>query len=370
MKILYIIGAIFIYSLHASAADITAYVCDTCGEQGAQVLARTYAPPEQCYFSNSPGTIATPEDRVCTSFPRELIIVNPITKQAFKYRTQLQCYGSWCETDVALTSLSLTHDEQDALATYYDIDSSMRNRIGQMNEMIAMSIQGSFSTFSTANIAQQCSANPMEYFTNPTSRQQIENDVREKIKQKVGSESWSEYITTNYIGPSGFTIGRQTANVSFDRTHVSYPIYERHFLGNTPEERNRNNLNFRVDYIGRISDQPGLTTWGIRLSLDTSTSWVDGHVIGNLTPNGGTVNMGESLADMPCFNEYIENQDITTTPVSPGTGGGSGGNGSGPGTGGSGGGDCRATTSATVCSTTADGTQTCSVTIYHFRTVC
>lgn len=368
--LLMLVSGLVLMALPSQASQITAYACDTCNAQGAQVLARSYAPEPQCYFTNPPGTIATPDDMACSAPPRNLIVTNPLTQQAFKYRVQRQCYDTWCSNDVVLTTLSLTADEQEVMALYYDIDSSMRSAIGQMNEMIAMSIRGDFVSM-TSTPGAQCSANPMDYFTNPSVRLQVKNSVKQKIINQVRHQPWSEYITTSYMGPTGFRFGVRTADVSFSQRHITQPAYERYFFGDTSEERNRNNLNFRVDYVGRISDQPGVTSWGLRLSVDRSTSYVDGHTIGGLTPGGGTVNLTGSQADMPCFNEFIENQSgEIVSPVGPDSGG-SGGAPTPPGSGGdSGGGSCRSTTSATVCSTTSDGAQTCSTTVYHFLTVC
>lgn len=373
MKILLLLtGVLMLMALPSHASQITAYACDTCDAQGAQVLAKSYAPPAQCHFTNPPGTVATPDDMDCFAEPRNLIVVNPITQQAYKYRVQIECFGTWCSNDVSLTTLTLTNDEQEVMATYYDIDSSMRNAIGQMNEMIAMSIRGEFSSMSSASDTQ-CSANPMDYFTNLNVKRDIEAAIAEKIKQQVNNRPWSEYITTTYLGPTGFRIGRRTADVSVNQRHISQPAYERYFFGDTPEEKNKNNLNFRVNYIGRVSDQLGLSSWGIELSVQRSTSWVDGHRLSNLTPSGGTVNLTESLADMPCFAEYIEQSsdtEIIGPPVQEGGGDDGGGHGSNPGGGSSSMELCPARTTATVCSTTSDGVQSCTVTIFHSLQPC
>lgn len=115
-------------------------------------------------------------------------------------------------------------------------------------------------------------------------------------------------MTISPMDPVGFRIDRGSAQLSFNEKHRTREVYERYFFGATPEQKNLNNLNFSVDYLGRISDQPGLSSWGIRLSVDRSTSWVDGYRLSNLTPDGGSVNLTDVISSMPCFRQFLSQQ--------------------------------------------------------------
>lgn len=360
---------ILLMALPIQADQITAYVCDTCNSQGSQVLAKSYTPPAQCNFTNPPGTVPTPGDMDCSAPARKLIVVNPLTEKAFKYRVQRECQSTWCNPNVTLTHLTLTNDEQEALITFYDIDSTMRNAIGEMNQMTAMSINGSFESLNTTSSSEQCSDNPMDYFTDINTQRNIERKITEKIREKVGHRPWSDYITTSYYGPSSFQISTQGGNVTFDQENIAHPAFERYFFGGTSEARQANNLNFRVNYLGRVSDQPGVSSFGLQLVIDRSTSWVDGYRLSNLTLNGGTVDVTDSLDSMPCFKEFLDEQEseIVGPPVSGG--GGGDGDPSLPGDGSSGWQLCPATVNTRVCSTTSDGTQ-CTVTTYTSLVPC
>lgn len=374
MKYILVLLFIFIFTRSAGASELVAYACDTCDSQGAQVLAKSYTPQVQCTFTNPPGTWPTPDDVDCYGPPAQVIVVNPLTQQAFKYRVQQMCQGNQCDSDVSLTHLTLSVDEQWIMATYYDIDSTMRSSIGQMSGMMALALSNEY-LYSTNSASEQCPANPMDYFTNPTTQRNIEREIATNVSSKVGNRPWSEYITTNYVGPSSFQIGKGTANVTIDQKSVSQPAFERYFFGTDNSFRLNNNLNFRVNYLGRISDQPGVSTMGLQLIVDRSTSWVDGFRLSNLTPNGGTVDLSGSLDSMPCFKQFLESQqsEIIGPPVEGGGGGVGGGEGGSPlpGDDSSGWQRCPAETRSATCSTTVtDGVTTCTITIFQFLKPC
>lgn len=305
MKFLFIAAGLITVPLQAS--QLTAYVCDSCDNQEAQLLAESYAPAAQCEYTNPPGTVVKPDDMNCSAAPLELIVVNPVTEQAVKYRVQQNCTSMGCNPEVSLSKLRLTADERAVLATYYDIESSINDAVGQMNEMIEKSIRGDFSALK-AGSEEQCSANPMDYFTKPDTKSDIDKAIAEKVKRNIGDRPWSQYMTISPMDPVGFRIDRGSAQLSFNEKHRTREVYERYFFGATPEQKNLNNLNFSVDYLGRISAKPGLSSWGIRLSVDRSTSWVDGYRLSNLTPDGGSVNLTDVISSMPCFREFLSQQ--------------------------------------------------------------
>lgn len=305
MKFLFIAAGLITVPLQAS--QLTAYVCDSCDNQEAQLLAESYAPAAQCEYTNPPGTVVKPDDMNCSAAPLELIVVNPVTEQAVKYRVQQNCTSMGCNPEVSLSKLRLTADERAVLATYYDIESSINDAVGQMNEMIEKSIRGDFSALK-AGSEEQCSANPMDYFTKPDTKSDIDKAIAEKVKRNIGDRPWSQYMTISPMDPVGFRIDRGSAQLSFNEKHRTREVYERYFFGATPEQKNLNNLNFSVDYLGRISAQPGLSSWGIRLSVDRSTSWVDGYRLSNLTPDGGSVNLTDVISSMPCFRQFLSQQ--------------------------------------------------------------
>lgn len=350
-----------------SAHEITAYACDTCDSQGAQVLAKSYAPSAKCNFINPPGIVPTD----CFAPAKQLIVVNPLTEQSYKYRVQQQCQSDWCDPNITLTHLTLTVDEAEIMTTYYDIDSTMRSAIGQMNTLVAMTINNNYFAVSNTT-GDECPNNPMDYFTDIAVQREVEKQISLKVHSKVGLRPWREFITTSYAGPSNFQIGRRTANVTIDQRHISQPAYERYHFGTERAFRINNNLNFRVNYLGKIADQPGVSTLGLQLIVDRSTSWVDGFRLSNLTPDGGTVNLENNLDSMPCFKKFITQQESEITgPPKSGGGGGNPGDGE-PGLPGDGGSEwqfCPSKSIARTCWTTSDGAS-CTVTTFHFLKPC
>ncbi|QBL10540.1 hypothetical protein E0Z06_13900 [Rheinheimera sp. D18] len=365
------IGFLLFGSIPAFAYQFITYACDTCDYQQAGAVAALKAPAQECLWTNPPGSTPTPDDVECYAPAATLIVANPLTQQAFKFRVQRQCTSNWCEHIPLITDLTLNADEQELMQGFYTLHNTIINAI---NAAQAASPSGAISV-SVANLSQQlgasssqsgdaedCSKSLLHYVSNPAETQLINEQMANAIKQHVADSTWRNYVsTTMQTGGAKETIISLNASRStkIDYKHVSQEQYHIIHTGDSWENR----LSFKVEYIGDINTR-GIKKIYLKFHLDREGSVVHGRNLGLLTGQGGSYNFINSpnnvsscILDFVSTGEHITDLGVTGAPINVDQGGGLIEQ------------LCPKKTETTVCSTTKEGT-TCTVTRFQFLGPC
>ncbi len=118
----------------AIAEQFTTYSCDDCDYAKARLIAMKKTPEPECHFSVKPNTSPIAANVKCSGPSETLMVANPITKQAFKFRVQLSCSGSVCDHNAQITDLTLTAEEQELMQGFYALHKNIGDAVYKAQE--------------------------------------------------------------------------------------------------------------------------------------------------------------------------------------------------------------------------------------------
>lgn len=296
-------------SLNANA-QLQLFACDTCNVQRMQHIAELQAPLLQCEGGINPETgVADIEywenNATCFAPTKDLLVVNPVTRTAFKYR--VKGHNPIAGESGYVMTLAMTPDESEIVQTYYDLFHAFADGIQALHSPIATSSNQSLSpqsmlladdvaSSSTSN--QGISANCLNsaaahFYSSAENRQRLTNELRGAIKDEVGRQTWRDF-TSSLLATGAVSSGELSittgvaAGISgstsvavqqqyIESTFVINPVGARscRFFGAWCQEADsENNILYKVTYVGNVTTR-GVNQLQIQLELLTMST-VDG----------------------------------------------------------------------------------------------
>ena len=350
----------------AIAEQFTTYSCDDCDYAKARLIAMKETSEPECHFSIKPNTSPIVANAKCSGPPEIVMVANPITKQAFKFRVQLSCTGSVCDHNAQITDLTLTAEELELMQGFYTLHQTIRDAVYQAQATTQLTNQ-TFVKLDAQSTSTECSKSLIGYLTDPSAETVLNKEMADRITAHVTDHSWRDSISSAALKQISNELTLSVTpgiTTIVDRTYEQNPLYHMISVGDPWQNR----LSFEVDYGGNV-DVRGIKSIELKFYLDRAGSVIGGYALSTLTGHGGVYNYTDPN-DMPspCIMEFISKGSHITVVENGSSGGGSS---PGSGNGGKGGikGSCPKTTQATICSTKKEGSS-CTVTTFHFLAPC
>lgn len=229
------------------------YSCDTCDYKDAVNFAETLHEAPLCVASGLDEELISPDSTIysCETTEKELIIANPLTKAAFKFRIKTEQRSTYSNTyDVIVTDVSLEDFESTAINVFYDIDADFRNAVQErMSKRLPRFITGlerENETFSTESSDVSCNSHPFNFLVDGDFRTDLFKQLVADIQNEIGyKKAWGEFRSESSIG-AGLTISSGgNLGVSINMSLNSVDVFSVQQFGNPS-----NVLSFTVTYHG------------------------------------------------------------------------------------------------------------------------
>ncbi|RUO52665.1 hypothetical protein CWI69_06405 [Pseudidiomarina halophila] len=344
------------------------YSCDTCDAQKAEWVAAQHVPEPNCYDSEQEEAGTTQTIYVCESAYRTLIVANPVSEDAFKFRVNYSCKDSLCNrTDPVITRLSINDQEAADLELFYQTDQDFREMmrgaptvtdISSDDNSVALSADEQKSSSDPNSGGEDCSVSPARYFTSASYRAELEDIMADVLANAAGSQSFQS--VTRGADLTGFSVGVESISISFqhNQNNLHHMVT---FNGDPSQDR----LAFRVNYVGDAT-APGLEQIYLQFHLVYPSSRIEGVSLEQLLQ--GPVSLLDE-DDIGCLSTLFDDPDISETlsQGSPQWFPADTGEGAGPDLGYL---RCATTTETETCSTLEDGSRQCIVSTVTHWDVC
>lgn len=344
------------------------YSCDTCDAAKAKWVAAQHVPEPKCYFTTTGTAAPTPDDVTCDSTYRTFIVANPISEEAFKYRVNYPCSGSFCNRSApVIAELAVDNEELSALQLFFDTDKKFREMmraapsvtdISSNDISVAMSADEHKSSSDPNSGGKDCSDSPVRYFTSASYRTELEKVMAEVLANFAGSQSFQSLTRDTNL--TGFSVGSGGVSISFQ--HNQNNFYHIVTFGGEPWE---DRLAFRVTYVGDVT-APRIESIYLQFHLVYPSSRIEGVNLEQLLQ--GPVSLLDE-DDIGCLSTLFDdpNMSETLSQGSPQWYPADVGEGTGPDLGYF---RCATTTQTGACSTLEDGSRQCIVSTVTHWDVC
>lgn len=327
-------------SLSVSAnTQLQLFACDTCNVQRMQQIAELQAPLLHCDSGINPETgMADIEywenNATCYAPTKDLLVVNPATRTAFKYR--VKGHNPMAGESGYVMTLPMTPDESEIVQTYYDLFNAFAVGIEALNAPIASSSSQSLSpqggtmagylasnNSSTQGVSETClNSAAAHFYSSAENRQRLTSELRKAISDEVGRQTWRDFtsslLPTGAVSSGELTItAGVTAGVSgstsvavqqqyIESSFVINPVGARScsFFGLWCQEADAdNNILYKVTYVGNVTTR-GVNQLQLQLELLTMST-VDGLSGADLL--GGMARANITSKPNSCLAQLINN---------------------------------------------------------------
>lgn len=319
LRLLLFIGLCFTLPVYASSSPIASeiFACDTCDHDKAKWLVMQELDAPNCEFTNPPGTVATPDDAWCSSLPSFVIVANPLTEDAWKFRTQHSCVNGSCDyANPILQELAISADENEAVNTFFDYHNVVQDAVhaaqssghdfltGASSFPLASEVSGFAMNSETP---QGCSMSPVQYLIDLSFRQELYDAMAEVLSDHIGNTSFQDIISSKRVDSRGFGINlRSGVNVQVSYEYLDHELYHLVSFG----DPSLNRLMFKVDYHGNAT-VGGVDPLYLEFSLRRSASVIEGRPLDGITADGAGVNLTHD--DIGCLSELLNDPSLGTT---------------------------------------------------------
>lgn len=326
----------------SGSEQLQLFACDTCSVQTMQHIAELQAPLLQCEGGINPETGVIDVDywennANCYAPTKDLLVVNPLQRVAFKYR--VRGHNPTSSEPGYVVSLSMNASELEIVQTYYDLYNSFLNSIQMLNDYSTTSSystissayeRSSLSTFNEAetmqlstnqSVSEDClNSAAAHLYSSEQNKNRIFNAMRTAIKNEVDKQTWRDFtsslLTTGIVSTGGLTI---TAGLSPGVSGALSVSVEQQYIQNTltvnpvgarncrffglicsPEDEN-NQIHYRVLYHGNVTTS-GISHLQLEFQMLTNISKVEGYSLPTLLSSASL-----SLTSSPnsCLSQLV-----------------------------------------------------------------
>lgn len=201
----------------------TALFCENCTSNAtAQEEARRHAPALHCYAPN-PDEFMTPDNQVCFSAAKKLVLANPNSRQLYTYMVGHQSSSPW---SVTVSSAQLSAEETENYLKTIDFYNDYKQAVEAAQQQLN---QSSFTLPSAAVApmsASQCPENTaLNTLINPDKMQGLEDWITYSIMQNFQGNVHDYFDTGARVNSVGITIAGTGGTIGWnERTRRPYFI--------------------------------------------------------------------------------------------------------------------------------------------------
>ena len=319
LRFLLFIGLCFTLPANASSSLVPSEIlaCDTCDYAKAEWLVMQELDAPNCEFTDPSETVATPDDAWCSSLPSIVIVANPLTEDAWKFRAQHSCVDGSCDyANPILQQLVISADENEAVDTFFSYHNVVQDAVHAVQNSGHDFFTGA-SSFSQASAIsgfamnsgtpQDCSMSPVQYLIDLDFRQELYDAMAGVISDHIGDTSFQDIISSRRTDSRGFGVNlRGGGDMQVSYEHLGHDLYHVVSFGDPSRDR----LMFKIDYHGNATVS-GVDPLYLEFSLRRSASVIEGRPLGGITADGAGVNLTHD--NIGCLSELLNDPSLGTT---------------------------------------------------------
>jgi hypothetical protein len=299
------------------------YYCDTCNYETSAELAKTLHDAPRCVLSDLDSSLRSvgSTSYSCEATTKELIVTNPLTRAAFKFKVATEQASSFDNTyNIIVSDKSIDNFESSALNTFYAIDAEFRDAV---QERMQQPIETFVSTLAiNSDEDGDCKSHPANFLVNEDFRTNLYEQLSKNITDRMDyNESWTSFSSASNISDGLQISSRSDAGLSINFSRNLVDVFAVQHFGD-PD----NVFSFTVTYAGEYRGEYGLQ-WGsvipafgrelnliLSFKLNSGASRLERTPVNELL-SGQTLE-GSSLSD--CFKKILEKDadQVTRTPMS------------------------------------------------------
>jgi len=262
--------------MHASQGLLEVYSCNTCNYEKAKTIAKEHHVKPDCQrepSSNERLHLGQPILK-CDTSSKNLIIVNPLDKRAFKFNVKATNNSSTSQENEIIStieSLPLNTSEKDLLKTFYDIDREFRTAVSKSSSTTSSKIQSPLELNSTSsNNEDSCALHPVNYFGNQQYQTNLHEDLTKFIEKELFDANWFDNFKASDTTESVLKLRKGDSGFQISLQHNEIGSYISKVYGSSD-----NLLNFEVKYNGEFNIG-GTRKLNLTYKLNRGASIIDG----------------------------------------------------------------------------------------------
>ena len=268
--------SLFTSKMHASQGLLEVYSCNTCNYEKAKTIAKEHHVKPDCQrepSSNERLHLGQPILK-CDTSSKNLIIVNPLDKRAFKFNVKATNNSSTSQENEIIStieSLPLNTSEKDLLKTFYDIDRDFRTAVSKSSSTTSSKIQSPLELNSTSsNNEDSCALHPVNYFGNQQYQTNLHEDLTKFIEKELFDANWFDNFKASDTTESVLKLRKGDSGFQISLQHNEIGSYISKVYGSSD-----NLLNFEVKYNGEFNIG-GTRKLNLTYKLNRGASIIDG----------------------------------------------------------------------------------------------
>ena len=271
----------------------SALFCEGCTSAAtAREEARRHAPPLHCYSPN-PDEFMTPENQVCTSAAKKLVLANPNSRQLYTFLVGHETSFPW---SVTVTPAQLSTEQRDNYLKTIDFYNDFKQAVEAAQQQLNQNSFRHPSTMVVPMSAEQCPVNTaLNTLASPEKMSATQDWITYAIMQNFQGNVHTYFETGARLNSVGITIAGTGGTIAWnERTRRPYFI-QQYTESEVPFDGVfRDVLVFEMELTGFSGNVPT-----IRFKVDDS-SRVAGHNLPSFRGDYG----GLTITN-PCVQERL-----------------------------------------------------------------
>lgn len=225
MKFLAFSAALAGFTVAMPLQATSALFCEGCTSAAtAREEAMRHAPLLHCYSPN-PDEFMTPENQVCTSAAKKLVLANPNSRQLYTFLVGHETSFPW---SVTVTPAQLSTEQRDNYLKTIDFYNDFKQAVEAAQQQLNQNSFRRPSTLVVPMSAEQCPENTaLNTLISPEKMQALEDWITYAIMQNLQGNVQTYFETGARLNSVGITIAGTGATIAWnERTRRPYFIQQ------------------------------------------------------------------------------------------------------------------------------------------------